>query len=237
MLLVDATFAPGSKVLQKLRDCAPDLDVMVFISMSKSVSRGLTTAGAIIANHTEEARELLQGVTRAGEMFDTLATPDQMRLLVENHARVEERCQQAYRTAAMVGERLCQAVRSTTGSDMSLGFTSPEQADIGFTTSTFSFNLPSPRGATAEVVEGLAQRYVDMLCQHPQFKPCVSFGQDNGLVYATVPATSTQGAIDAEEKAKQAVGGVQLVRLSFPPTCDVTAVCRILSDSVTTLYR
>ena len=49
-------------------------------------------------------------------------------------------------------------------------------------------------------------------------KPCVSFGQDNDLVYCTVPATSTQGAISAEDKAKQARGGVQLVRflLSYP---------------------
>jgi len=41
-----------------------------------------------------------------------------------------------------------------------------------------------------------------LLCAHSAFKPCVSFGQDNGLVYATVPATSTQGAIKAEDKAK-----------------------------------
>lgn len=47
-------------------------------------------------------------------------------------------------------------------------------------------------------------------------KPCVSFGQDNGITYCTVPATSTQGAIKAEDKAKQAQGGIQLVRLSFP---------------------
>merc|ERR1719188_764423 len=55
LLLIDATFAPGSRVMQKLRGFAPDLCVMVFISMSKSVSRGLTTAGAVVANHTQEA--------------------------------------------------------------------------------------------------------------------------------------------------------------------------------------
>merc|ERR1712151_489692 len=114
---------------------------------------------------------------------------------------------------------------------MALAFVTPEQAAMGFTTSTFSFNLPAPPGATAEVTEGLAQRFVDLLCAHAEFKPCVSFGQDNGLVYATVPATSTQGAVKAEDKAKQAVAGVQLARLSFPPACDIEAVCRVLSHS------
>merc|ERR1712183_670809 len=98
---------------------------------------------------------------------------------------------------------LRQSVLSTTGRDMPLAFVSPEQAAMGFTTSTFSFNLPSPPGATDEAKATLAQRFVDMLCAHPEFKPCVSFGQDNGLVYATVPATSTQGAVKAEDKAKQ----------------------------------
>ena len=64
----------------------------------------------------------------------------------------------------------------------------------------------------------------------------MSFGQDNGLVYVTVPATSTQGAIKAEDKDKQAVGGVQLVRLSFPVKCDVDAIIRLLTETVTNVY-
>jgi len=75
LLLVDATFAPGSEVLQKLRDIAADLNVMVFMSLSKSVSRGLTTAGAIVANHTEDAKDLLRGVSGACEMFDSWPRP------------------------------------------------------------------------------------------------------------------------------------------------------------------
>ena len=64
----------------------------------------------------------------------------------------------------------------------------------------------------------------------------MSFGQDNGLVYCTVPATSTQGAIKAEDKAKQAEGGVQLVRLSFPPTIDVPAVCDKVAQATAQVY-
>jgi len=237
LLLIDATFAPGSRVLEKLEDLSADLCAMVFISMSKSVSRGLTTAGAVIGNHTKEAKDILKGVGETCEMLDTLAKPDQMARLVDNHAKVEQRCREAYNVAVTVGERLCKEVKAVTGHDMHLAFVTPQQAAMGFTTSTFSFNLPSPSGVTDDVREALAQRFVDSLCVHSEFKPCVSFGQDNGLVYATVPATSTQGAIKAEDKAKQAVGGVQLTRLSFPPTCDIEAVCQILSESVIALYK
>merc|ERR1719158_1006880 len=151
-----------------------------------------------------------------------------MTQLVEHHGNVEERCLQAYGVAGIIGDSLRQTVREVTGHELSLGFVSPENAAAGFTTSSFSFNLPPVPGAAAEVNESLAQRFVDLLCVNEVFKPCVSFGQDNGLVYATVPATSTQGAVKAEDKAKQAVGGVQLVRLSFPPTCD-DAVSAVIS--------
>ena len=95
---------------------------------------------------------------------------------------------------------------------------------------------PPPAGAPPEVCAGLAQRFVDLLTADAQFKPCVSFGQDNGLVYCTVPATSTQGAVRAEDKARQAVGGVQLVRLSFPPTLDRGAAGEALDAAVHAVY-
>jgi hypothetical protein len=46
LLVVDTTFAPGSQILAQLERLAPELAAMVFVSMSKSVSRGTTTAGA-----------------------------------------------------------------------------------------------------------------------------------------------------------------------------------------------
>ena len=42
--------------------------------------------------------------------------------------------------------------------------------------------------------------------------------------------------IKEEDKAKQARGGVQLVRLSFPPTIDVDAVCERIESAVATVY-
>lgn len=37
-------------------------------------------------------------------------------------------------------------------------------------------------------------------------------------------------------QAKQAVGGVQLVRLSFPVTCDTAAVSEIVADAIAAVY-
>jgi len=237
ILVVDTTFSPGSQVMRKLREQAKDLTVLCFISMSKSMSRGLTTAGAIVANHTTEAKEIVRSASDACQLLDVGAKPDQLKHLVENHGDVVERCVKAHGVASAVGDNFQQAVLEATGQDMPLAFVSQEQVDRGFTSATFSFNLPSPKGATAEVKELFAQRFVDALCIHKEFKPCVSFGQDNGLVYVTVPSTSTQGVISAESKAKQAIGGVQLARLSFPPTCDVESVCRILRDAVSAMYK
>lgn len=237
VLVIDTTLAPGSGVMRKLETHSADLPVMCFISMSKSLSRGMTTAGALVANHTVQAKTILQGAHQAGKLLDTSAKEDQLFQLVNNHRGVLERCEQAYSIADAVGKRFQQDVLEVTGEDMSLAFVGPEEASNGFAAATFSFNLPAFPGASSASNEKLAQSFVDLLCFHEEFKPCVSFGQDNGLVYVTVPATSTQGAIKAEDKAKQAVGGVQLVRLSFPPNCNAEAVSRILSDATHLLYN
>ena len=237
LLLVDATFAPGSRLMEKMKTVAPNLDTMTFISMSKSVSRGMTTAGTLIAGMSPRACELLHKVYITADMLDTRAKKDQLMFLVENQVGVEDRCRRAYENAVEIGNALVESVRSHAGGyEMSLAFVTPEQAAAGFTTSTFSFNLPALAGASTEANEALAQKFVDLLTLHKEIKPCVSFGQDNGLVYATVPATSTQGAIKEEHKSKQAVGGVQLVRVSFSPVIDVSAVTEIFKSAVVGCY-
>ncbi|RHZ21978.1 hypothetical protein DYB37_000563 [Aphanomyces astaci] len=239
LLLVDTTFAPASKVLQKISAVAPDLTTMVFISMSKSVSRGHTTAGTIIANTASpQSRKLLETVRWAGQLLDTTAKTDQLWRLTENHVGVEDRCQKAYEVAVTTGTALQAAVaKYAHGFHMDLAFVSPENAAQGFTTSTYSFNLPPLPNETAEANYAIAQRFVDLLTAHPSFKPCVSFGQDNGKVYCTVPSTSTQGAIKAEDKAKQLVGGVELTRLSFPPHGDVQAIVAVLENAIRVVVR
>lgn len=238
LVLVDNTFAPNAQLLAKFRAIAPRLNVVVFTSLSKAVSRGMTTGGCMVFSQLEEARALRAQVLETTELLDVGAKPDQLRFLCDNHVGTEERCDKAYRVAVAAGEALVKAVRTFTGRDMALAFVSPATAAQGITTPTFSFNLPPLPNAKPGDNEALAQRFVDALVEKNAklFKPCVSFGQDNGLVYCTVPATSTQGAIKAEDKAKQAQGGVQLTRLSFPPTIDEPTVHRVLTDAVAKLY-
>lgn len=238
LLLVDTTFAPASQVISKMHQVAPELNVVVFLSMSKSVSRGHTVAGALVFN--EHGRALHEQVRALAQTLDTTARPDQLRVLADNHTGVEERCARAYRVAVEVGEHLVASVRRIAHfNEFHLAFVSEATAGAGFTTSTFSFNLPPLVGATTIENEALAQRFVDELVAERKdlFKPCVSFGQDNGLVYCTVPATSTQGAIKAEDKAKQALGGVQLTRLSFPPSIDVQAVKDVMDRALNKIYK
>ena len=235
LLLIDTTFSPQTKLMEKLKALFDELAVMVFISLSKSISRGKTTGGCMIANHTEVSRGILSRVRKIGKLYDTTAKEEQVQSLVENHVGVEERLQKAYQRAVHASDCLLSTVKELTNHEMTMHFVSPEQGKLGFTPATMSFNLP-PVGS-AEENAALAQRFVDLLCVHKEFKACVSFGHDNGRVYATVPATSTQGAIREEDKAKQAVGGVQLVRLSFSPAVDSDKVAQIIKDSLHTVYK
>ena len=113
-------------------------------------------------------------------------------------------------------------------------------------TSTFSFNLPPPceaeEAAEADVSEaikaGLAQRFVDLLTSsRPKLFAVrlVWSGQRARLLHRTGDVNS--GAIKAEDKAKQAVGGVQLVRLSFPPTIDLGLVRKAIREAVSSIYE
>ncbi len=237
LLMIDATFAPGSKVMEKLEKRLPALPMMVFISMSKSVSRGMTTGGALVANGSPVARSLLADAGAIGKALNTTFKYDQGQFVVDNHIGVEDRCFKAHGIASQIGETLRKAVADNVGGyDMPLAFVKPEHAEMGFTSSTFSFNMPKPEGANEEETEAFAQKFVTELTTNRQFKPCVSFGQDNGLIYCTVPATSTQGCIKPEDKALQAVGGVQLVRLSFPPTMDIENAIAHVTASVAAAY-
>ena len=97
LLVVDTTFAPGSQVMAQYAKEAPDLPIIAFISLSKSVSRGRTTGGALVANHVSLARDVRARAAAMGAALDTIAQPDQLRCLVDNHVGVEGRC--AYASA------------------------------------------------------------------------------------------------------------------------------------------
>lgn len=155
-------------------------------------------------------------------LLDTGSWPTQIQILNEEHAGTETRVAQAHSNCTAAARFLEQSVEKHSGRAMKVNFVTAEQIAKGVTPATFSFNLPPPKSLDHAGLEALAQRFVDRLVAiYPEgVKPCVSFGQKNSYVYATVPATSTQGVIKKQDKDKQAIGGVQLVRFSFPPTMD-----------------
>merc|ERR1711957_1009135 len=109
---------------------AADLTTMNFISMSKSVSRGITCAGTIIAGPSDSSRWWLEEMRKIAKMLDTTATKASM-------------------------DALCAAVKEVTKKDMDIHGVTEANAAIGFTSSTYSFNLP-PKSKSLKVNVALA---------------------------------------------------------------------------------
>ena len=153
------------------------------------------------------------------------------------HGQCETRVKEAHENAKVGARFLENTVKYfSKGKKMKVNFVTDEQISKLVTPATFSFNLPVPDNCKDPT--SLAQDFVDELVSRCQdgVKPCVSFGQVTKYVYVTVPATSTQGVISEEDKAKQAVGGVQLVRFSFPPKMEMTAWKYAIRETVRRLY-
>ena len=88
--------------------------------------------------------------------------------------------------------------------DAKINFVSEELAEMGFTPSVFSLDLPT-KGNTAEEKEAykreLNLKLINlMITEIPnESKFCVSYGQLKGC-YWTIPATSTQGTTKEGDK-------------------------------------
>jgi len=281
VLILDTTFSPPSAAAQGFGN---DIPVLVWTSLSKSVSGGLTTAGSLCANSTKISQELLRRSHDHLALFDTYvhnfslslslsttpfypclasflithktafsligpqiksnthtqhryAKPCQLSLLNKMHKECEKRVELAHENAKQGATYLENTVKYfSSGKIMRVNFVTQDQIRKIVRPATFSFNLPKPE--KCENAASLAQDFVDELVSRCKdgVKPCVSFGQVTKYVYVTVPATSTQGVISEEDKAKQAVGGVQLVRFSFPPKMDMAAWKYAVRETVRRLY-
>lgn len=89
---------------------APDLTTMAFISMSKSISRGMATSGAIVTGRDPVSLAFLDKLRSIANMFDTQVKHDQLHFLIRNHKGVEERCLNAYAVAQEAGTALQESV-------------------------------------------------------------------------------------------------------------------------------
>ena len=79
---------------------------MNFISMSKSVSRGLCCAGTIIAGPSQASKDWLHEIKVFGALMDSEAEQSQILALCENHHGVKERNDRAWKNGTIVGEAL-----------------------------------------------------------------------------------------------------------------------------------
>lgn len=237
VIMLDTTFSPISRSATYF---SPDVPVIVFNSLSKSVSGGFTTGGSLVANNNELAQSVLQHAHKHLELMGTISKGSQLQILHDRHMEVEDRVAEAHANAKVAAAHLEDVVRRHSGTAMKVNFVTQVQMDKEVTPATFSFNLPAPAHLKTkpQILQALAQKFVDELVANNTegIKPCVSFGQKNTLVYATVPATSTQGVISDEAKSKQAIGGVQLVRFSFPPIMNMYAWKHAVEATVGPIY-
>eukprot|EP00462_Mataza_sp_D1_P009943 CAMPEP_0175157560 /NCGR_PEP_ID=MMETSP0087-20121206/22280_1 /TAXON_ID=136419 /ORGANISM="Unknown Unknown, Strain D1" /LENGTH=639 /DNA_ID=CAMNT_0016445203 /DNA_START=15 /DNA_END=1931 /DNA_ORIENTATION=+ len=234
VLMFDTTFSPQSQAALKFKK----IPAIVFNSLSKSVSGGFTTGGSLVANENAFAQKVLQSAHKHAKLFDSHSKGCQVAILAAQHGQCEERIAAAHKNCVTTAAHLEKTVLKYSGEAMKVNFVTAAQIAKKVTPATFSFNLPRPKGMSQAGVEALAQDFVDRLVEAAplNIKPCVSFGQKNTLVYATVPATSTQGVISEEHKAKQAIGGVQLVRFSFPPDMDMATWNAAVETALKNIY-
>jgi cystathionine beta-lyase/cystathionine gamma-synthase len=237
VLLLDTTFSPISQSAAHFSEAQA---VVVFNSLSKSVSGGRTTGGSLVANNNPLAQQVLARAHAHLALLDTASKSCQLAVLNSRNGKVEERIRAAHDNAALAAAYIEACVARLSGQEMKVNFVTEAQIAKNVVPATFSFNLPVPAhlAEDTKALADLAQDLVDRLVEEypTAVKPCVSFGQENTLVYVTVPATSTQGVISEADKAKQSVGGVQLVRFSFPPSMDLDAFNQAIDRALVRLY-
>jgi len=113
-----------------------------------------------------------------------------------------------------------------------INFVSEELAQLGFTPSVFSLDLPT-KGNSHEEREAYKRELNHklirmMISQIPEeSKYCVSYGQLKGC-YWTIPATSTQGTTKEADKD-------YIARVSVSPNLDLERHKQVFADFVNQL--
>jgi hypothetical protein len=222
VFMVDQTFCPNVKLLDQKSELAA-VKIVSFSSGSKFPSGGRCIAGYCATNNAAE--DLLNIIEKHLILSDNGATDDQLNTLAENMPSMPTRIQQAYRNTRIFVEHIQNVLPAS-----KINFVSADLAELGFTPSVFSLDLPTT-GETEQQREenkrALNQKLIDhMITAHPEdCKYCVSYGQLKGC-YWTIPATSTQGTTKENDKD-------YIVRVALSPDSDIVQ----LSDSFTQFCR
>lgn len=196
VFILDQTFCPNylflgeGKILSEVR-------AISYASGSKFPSGGLCTAGYCVGN--TKTVSLMDKIEKHLTLCDNEATPLQYEILAKQLPSMNQRIVDAYKNTRDFVNFINEVLP-----DAKINFVSEELAEMGFTPSVFSLDLPT-RGNTAEEKEAykreLNLKLINlMITEIPnESKFCVSYGQLKGC-YWTIPATSTQGTTKEGDK-------------------------------------
>ncbi len=210
VFILDQTFCPNVHFLGE-NEILSTVRAISYASGSKFPSGGLCTAGYCVAN--KKAEPLMKKIGIHLELCDNEATDLQYEILAKQLPSMNLRIINAYKNTREFVNFITQTLPAA-----KINFVSEELANIGFTPSVFSLDLPT-KGNNDEEKEAykraLNLKLINLMNTEipKESKFCVSYGQLNGC-YWTIPATSTQGTTKEGDKD-------YIVRASLSPSLDL----------------
>ena len=196
VFILDQTFCPN---VNFLGDDAilSSVRTISYASGSKFPSGGKCTAGYCVGN--DKTQTLMEKIELHLQLCDNEATPHQIEVLAKQLPSMNQRITEAYKNTRefvnFINQKLPEA---------KINFVSEELAELGFTPSVFSLDLPT-KGNSEEEKESykraLNLKLINLMIKEipDESKFCVSYGQLKGC-YWTIPATSTQGTTKEDDK-------------------------------------
>ena len=221
VFILDQTFCPNVLFLGE-NEILSSLKAISYASGSKFPSGGKCTAGYCVAN--KKANYLLEKIELHLQLCDNEATDFQYEILANQMPSMNQRINDAYKNTRAFVNYIKEALP-----EAKINFVSEELAELGFTPSVFSLDLPT-KGNTAEERENykraLNLKLIDlMITKIPtESKYCVSYGQLKGC-YWTIPATSTQGTTKEGDKD-------YIARVSLSPELHLELHKQVFSEFV-----
>ena len=210
VFILDQTFCPNVHFLGE-NDILASVRTISFASGSKFPSGGLCTAGYCVGNRRTEA--LMEKIALHLLLCDNEATDLQYSILAKQLPSMKQRIKDAYKNTREFVNFIHDVLPKA-----KINFVSEDLANMGFTPSVFSLDLPT-KGNT-DVEKEAYKRALNMKLIHlmiteipNESKFCVSYGQLKGC-YWTIPATSTQGTTKEGDKD-------YIVRASLSPNMDL----------------
>ncbi len=224
VFILDQTFCPNVHFLGE-NDTLANVRSISYSSGSKFPSGGRCTAGYCVAN--QKGASLLKKIETHLNLCDNEATALQYEILAQQMPSMIQRIADAYNNTREFVNYIQEVLPTA-----KINFVSEELAELGFTPSVFSLDLPS-KGEDDEARE-IYKRMLNlklinlMISEIPnESKYCVSYGQLKGC-YWTVPATSTQGTTKEGDKD-------YIARVALSPDMDLERHKQVFLDFVKTI--